>query len=452
MQVRGDRGLVAGLVLLPVIGFVIAGIVVLVMQSSANDEGMTRGAWQTAHDFYQALSKRDVQAAADLTDDPDDAQDQLQLLVDKLPKGAKLSSVVGDVKRKTETASGKATMSWTFGGGRKFTYRTKVALTKDDQWQISWAPSLVHPELREGQYMSVVRRTDQAAVVDRDGKPLVTWKDGKTVESRPGRAGVFKNSMVQRATALGAPANWGVAAVGEDGKRADYLSGKGPGQTKALTIDVGIGVQDTAQSVVDKQRSPAALVAIKPSTGAILAVAQNAPAFQGGPIALSGLYPPGKLMDVVQTAAGGKASGKKLVKAADSLGMNADFDVPPVKTELGAVRSDDAKLSPLGAAMMATTISSGKAVTPQLWPDQRTKVLTKYSPPTPETVRALQDSLRSADGLGKAYDAKGPHGKTEGWYIGSRGDMAFALLIDGSGGAPAADKAAHDFLGKVPKS
>ncbi|MFP3468011.1 penicillin-binding transpeptidase domain-containing protein, partial [Leifsonia sp. SIMBA_070] len=44
-------------------------------------------------------------------------------------------------------------------------------------------------------------------------------------------------------------------------------------------------------------------MAISPSTGGILAVAQNDAANKEGPIALTGLYPPGSTFKTVTTAA-----------------------------------------------------------------------------------------------------------------------------------------------------
>ena len=46
----------------------------------------------------------------------------------------------------------------------------------------------------------------------------------------------------------------------------------------------------TTSSGIIATRQPAAIVAIQPSTGNLLAVAQNAPADAQGPIALTGLY------------------------------------------------------------------------------------------------------------------------------------------------------------------
>lgn len=74
-----------------------------------------------------------------------------------------------------------------------------------------------------------------------------------------------------------------------------------PGPKVALTLDPA--VQDAAQRAIDPITEPAVLVAIQPSTGEILAVAQNSAADADGPIALTGQYPPGSTFKIVTATA-----------------------------------------------------------------------------------------------------------------------------------------------------
>lgn len=69
----------------------------------------------------------------------------------------------------------------------------------------------------------------------------------------------------------------------------------------AATLDIGL--QRAAKDALAPLPTPAALVAIQPSTGNLLAVAQNAPADAQGPIALTGLYPPGSTFKTVTVSA-----------------------------------------------------------------------------------------------------------------------------------------------------
>jgi hypothetical protein len=67
------------------------------------------------------------------------------------------------------------------------------------------------------------------------------------------------------------------------------------------TLD--IGMQRAAETALAPLSTAAAIVAIQPSTGGVLAVAQNAPADAQGAIALSGLYPPGSTFKTVTVSA-----------------------------------------------------------------------------------------------------------------------------------------------------
>ncbi|NNG36158.1 penicillin-binding transpeptidase domain-containing protein [Nakamurella aerolata] len=70
-----------------------------------------------------------------------------------------------------------------------------------------------------------------------------------------------------------------------------------------VRTSIDSGIQLAAQKALQDSKYPAAIVAIQPSTGGILAVAQNAKANELGPIALNGLYPPGSTFKTVTVAA-----------------------------------------------------------------------------------------------------------------------------------------------------
>lgn len=74
-----------------------------------------------------------------------------------------------------------------------------------------------------------------------------------------------------------------------------------PITTIPTTFDTNL--QAAAQAAVDQVEGQAVVVALQPSTGGVLAVAQNAAADAEGPIALTGLYPPGSTFKVVSTSA-----------------------------------------------------------------------------------------------------------------------------------------------------
>ncbi len=73
----------------------------------------------------------------------------------------------------------------------------------------------------------------------------------------------------------------------------------------ATTLDIGL--PRDAEAALAPIPTPAAIVALQPSTGDVLAVAQNPAADAQGPIALTGLYPPGSTFKTVTVSAASKA-------------------------------------------------------------------------------------------------------------------------------------------------
>lgn len=98
-----------------------------------------------------------------------------------------------------------------------------------------------------------------------------------------------------------AAAGWAVTAATESGPKRVGGQDAAPVGDIASTVD--IGVQLAAENALAPLVTPAAIVAIQPSTGDLLAVAQNAPADAQGPIALTGLYPPGSTFKTVTVSA-----------------------------------------------------------------------------------------------------------------------------------------------------
>ncbi|CAM3874841.1 penicillin-binding transpeptidase domain-containing protein [Kibdelosporangium persicum] len=71
----------------------------------------------------------------------------------------------------------------------------------------------------------------------------------------------------------------------------------------AAHVTVSRGIQAAAEAAIDSIPQATALVALKPSSGEVLAVAQNAPADAQGAIALTGRYPPGSTFKMVTAGA-----------------------------------------------------------------------------------------------------------------------------------------------------
>jgi cell division protein FtsI/penicillin-binding protein 2 len=109
-----------------------------------------------------------------------------------------------------------------------------------------------------------------------------------------------KKSVVDE---LDGEAGWRVVSVNQNGVEVDVLNEVPGAPAPSVTISLDRAVQDAAQDAVNMVGRKAMIVAIKPSTGEILAVAQNAAADADGPTATSGLYPPGSTFKIITAGA-----------------------------------------------------------------------------------------------------------------------------------------------------
>ncbi|MFL6122384.1 penicillin-binding transpeptidase domain-containing protein [Actinophytocola sp.] len=115
-------------------------------------------------------------------------------------------------------------------------------------------------------------------------------------------------------------AGWRVITTDPTGAEVEELYAKAAQPATAATTTLSVGVQNAAQAAVNTEPTPSVIVAMQPSTGELLAVAQNASADAQGPIALMGRYPPGSTFKIV-TATAALSAGK--VTAATPVGCPA---------------------------------------------------------------------------------------------------------------------------------
>jgi hypothetical protein len=346
---------------------------------------------QVANRFLDAFAAGDAAGAGALTDAAAAATAQLTAVWQALAP----TSVVADRTAIVAPAPGATTvaepftLTWEFGPGRGWTYESTLALAEGrDGWRVRWQPSLVHPRLTAGHTLALRTRTGQPAVLDRDGAPLVTWSDAGSTPADPAVAPLLVPGMRRVADGRGSTGGWHVALADAAGTEVEVLHGT---RSVPLTSTLSRPVQRAAQAAVDAQPLPTMLVAVQPSTGDLLAVAQNSAA-GAQPVALNGLYPPGSAFKVATAAAvieAGAADvdtvlpcpaavtvGQRtvrnagfelgevplrtafaqscnttfasaaatlppdaLVRSADQLGLGADFAIPGLVTETGDVRA-----------------------------------------------------------------------------------------------------------------
>jgi cell division protein FtsI/penicillin-binding protein 2 len=96
---------------------------------------------------------------------------------------------------------------------------------------------------------------------------------------------------------------WKVIIVDTTGGALETLTDHPAIAGERITLTLDSGIQQAAEAALTPVGQPAVLLAIQPSTGELLAVAQNPPANAQGTPALTGQYPPGSTFKVVTATA-----------------------------------------------------------------------------------------------------------------------------------------------------
>ncbi|MFZ2178421.1 MAG: NTF2-like N-terminal transpeptidase domain-containing protein [Rhodococcus sp. (in: high G+C Gram-positive bacteria)] len=261
-----------------------------------------------------------------------------------------------------------------------------------------------------------------------------------------------------------ATAGWAVHLVDPDGTLIPQAGFQGPpGPDIPATIDSRL--QLAAEEAVVSVGTPATIVAIQPSTGAVLAAAENNQAMEQGSITFDGLYPAGSNLDLVKRAAAlqkgvdpNSLSIEDIEKAGNQLGLGMNYNVPGFDHETAVFTADKSRMNqvmnrdnsdarpavtPFGMAMLAASIARGNAPAPMIVHGQpgTTDVAAEPLPAgINEQLRGIMrdNVVRGAGSFLNGYpDLIGMNGASgdDRWFYGSRGDLAFAVFVaDADGG------------------
>jgi hypothetical protein len=487
---------------------------------------------QVVDNFLKLASAGNAAEAAALTDNPAAAQAALTALGKNTSPAVVQFARKGSADAQPNAGAVKVPISGTLKLNADNTWQSSLDLVRSgDKWIVKWTPAVIHPKLAEGQSIAVVGQVGQSgqvAVLSEDGKPLMTWDGAGAKAVDPKISPLLLRALVGGSSDPGAADSRHISIIDAAGKEVGeplYGQKATATATEPVKSTVNGAIAIAAQNAVAKASQPTMLVAIRPSTGGILAVAQN-DAAGTSPTALNGLYQPGSSFKIVTAAAAIQQAGKTvdsdvtcpgsatisgrtirnadfdipgttklrtafarscnttfgeiaaalpadgLKKAANQFGLNADFTIPGITTELGKVqdagsgpqRVEDSigqgniQASPLGMAVVAATVAARKAVTPQLRKDVKTEVTAGYTAPPPAVLAQLQTMMSDVVTGGTGQTLKkfaGLRGKTgtaetsnngaeaHGWFVGYRGDVAFAVLVkDGNSSKPALDVSA----------
>jgi hypothetical protein len=172
--------------------------------------------------------------------------------------------------------------------------------------------SVVETATATGKPYSLIRlsHSDFDQVRDRLAIPgIVATDQAELLPVEPGFAPALLAQVrrVVEGQTAGTP-GWRVDVVNPNGVTAGILDDHAPKPSPAVTLTLSRAVQAAAQRAVNGAGRKAAMVVIQPSTGNILAIAQNKAADVDGLIATNGLYPPGSTFKMVTASAAVRAN------------------------------------------------------------------------------------------------------------------------------------------------
>ncbi|MFC0864531.1 penicillin-binding transpeptidase domain-containing protein [Sphaerimonospora cavernae] len=439
---------------------------------------------------------------------------------------------VSDPADDRSTASYTATASLKNVG--EWTYKGKLQLVvKDRHWKVDWSPAAVHPALTGAEHLAIKTTWPaRAAIMDAGGARIDDGDDGGSVQQL---VGFLDKATAKDVKKLGAAYRVGgtvgrgglqetferrlagtptteIQVVGSESETLHTIKGK-RGENLRTSLDPR--VQKAAADAVRDLPKPTSLVAVRPSSGEILAVVNSQGGFNR---ALDGRYPPGSTFKTI-TAAGLLATGvtpsstvscppevnigglkirnsdheafgslsfldsyahscnttfapmaaeklgaQKLYDLAGDFGFNRPLNIGvPATTGSMPKATSDAELaaesfgqaritaSPLVMAGVAATVADGSWRPPTLVPSLKQKASPEPLPDgVAEQLRAMMKAVvtkgtartaglpaGTAGKTGTAEFGTGPELDSHAWFVGYRGDLAFAVVVEGGGGGGA---------------
>ncbi|MFE3518471.1 penicillin-binding transpeptidase domain-containing protein [Streptomyces sp. NPDC059166] len=276
----------------------------------AGQDPEVTAATERLQSFLDAWAAGRAAEAAALSDSPEDAESLLTSVMTNLkPTAAELSAGDGE-KNEAGEVTVPYTARFTVPAVGAFRYESEATLVeKGRQWTVEFGSPMVHPRLKPGQTLALKTVARRAAVLDKNGDDLQAASLRGSVDERgKGTFGLEARYDKQLRGGGGSATSEVVTADRRSGQAVASLtkSSAEPGKPVRTTIDPE--VQSAAAEAMESVKVNAALVALEPSTGSLLAVSSR-PA-GGLNRALAGQYPPGSTFKVVTAAAMLKAGMK----------------------------------------------------------------------------------------------------------------------------------------------
>ena len=237
---------------------------------------------------------------------------------------------------------------------------------------------------------------------------------------------------------LDGQAGWRVASVNQNGADVDVLNEVPAAPAPSVTISLDRAVQNAAQNAVNGVTGKKAMiVAIKPSTGEILAVAQNSDADADGPAATMGLYPPGSTFKIITAGAAierDMATPDTLLGCPGTIDIGhrtvpnyGGFDLGTVPMSRAFASSCNTTFAELASRMPPRGLTT-TAAQYGIGPDYQIEGITTVSGSVPPTVNLAE---RTEDGFGQGKVLVSPFGMAMAAATVAAGKTPLPQLIEG---------------------
>ena len=236
---------------------------------------------------------------------------------------------------------------------------------------------------------------------------------------------------------LDGDAGWRVVSVNQNGADVDVLNDVPASPAPSVTISLDRTAQDAAQHAVDTVGKKAMMVVIKPSTGEILAIAQNSAADADGPIATTGLYPPGSTFKIITAGAAiqrDMATPNTLLGCPGQIDIGqrtipnyGGFDLGTVPMSRAFASSCNTTFAELASRMPPTGLTAAAAEY-GIGPDYEVAGIPTVSGTVPPTVNLAE---RTEDGFGQGKVLVSPFGMALAAATVAAGKTPVPQLIEG---------------------
>ena len=246
-------------------------------------------------------------------------------------------------------------------------------------------------------------------------------------------------SQVKKAVVddLDGDAGWRVVSVNQNGADVAVLNEVQGAPAPSVSISLDRAVQNAAQGAVNTTGKKAMIVVIKPSTGEILAVAQNSAADSEGPLATTGLYPPGSTFKIITAGAAidrDMATPNTLLACPGVMDIGyrtipnyGGFDLGTVPMSRAFASSCNTTFAELASRMPPRALTMAAAQY-GIGPDYRIEGIDTVSGSVPPTVNLAE---RTEDGFGQGKVLVSPFGMALAAATVAVGKTPVPQLIEG---------------------